>query len=248
MSDAQKLQLLTSPTPNGWKVTIMLEELREAGIDVGDVEVRTIRLEKGEQFEPSFVRVSPNQKIPGMIDGDRTLFESCAILQYLGEKYPSPLFPPGERRWDILPWLYWQAANVGPVFGNKLSYTRYMDDVPEAAKAHPLERFGKEALRLASVLDRQLEGRDYVCGDELTIADISMYPWLRGYKWSKVDITGCERVMDWLERVRARPGVERGLAYGVPKDEIDSWSKERREQYRRSGASIAANEKLRSDT
>jgi len=247
MSDAQKLQLLTSPTPNGWKVTIMLEELREAGVDVGDVEVRTIRLEKGEQFEPSFVRVSPNQKIPGLIDGDRTLFESCAILQYLGEKYPSPLFPPDDRRWDILPWVYWQAANVGPIFGNKLSYTRYMDDVPEAAKAHPLERFGKEALRLASVLDRQLEGHDYVCGDELTIADISIYPWLRGYKWSKVDITGGKHLMAWLERVRARPGVERGLAYGVPKDEIDSWSKERREQYRRRGAAIAAHEKWRSD-
>ena len=88
--------------------------------------------------------------------------ESCAILQYLGEKYPSDLFPQGERRWEILPWLYWQAANVGPVFGNKLSYTRYMDDVDDAAKAHPLERFLKEGRRLASVLNHRLEGRDYV--------------------------------------------------------------------------------------
>ena len=247
MSANAKLQLLTSPTPNGWKVTIMLEELREAGVDVADVEVRTINLGKGEQFEDFFTRVSPNQKIPGMIDGDRTRFESCAILQYLGEKYPSALFPQGERRWDILPWLYWQAANVGPVFGNKLSYTRYMDDVPEEAKAHPLERFRKEALRLSSVLDRQLEGRDYVCGDELTIADISIYPWLRGYKWSKVDITERKNVMGWIDRVRARPGVERGLAYGVPKDEIDSWSKERRNQFRSSGTTIAANEKLPED-
>ena len=102
-------------------------------------------------------------------------------------------------------------------------------------------------LRLASVLDRQLEGRDYVCGDDLTIADIAIYPWLRGYKWSKVDITARENVMTWIERVRARPGVERGLAYGVPKEEIDSWSKERRDQYRSRGATIASNEQLRSD-
>jgi len=241
---AMALELLTSPTPNGWKVTIMLEELREAGIDIGEVHVQTISLAEGEQFGEAFTRVSPNQKIPGLVDGDRTLFESCAILQYLGEKYPSPLFPQGDARWDILPWLYWQAAGVGPIFGNKLSYTRYMHEVEDAAKAHPLERFGKEALRLAAVLDRRLEGRDYICGHDLTIADIATYPWLRGYKWSKVDITGNANVMAWIDRVRARPGVERGLAYGVPKDEIDSWSKERRESYKKSGASIASNEKI----
>lgn len=239
------LELLTSPTPNGWKVTIMLEELREAGIDVGDVEVTHIELAKGDQFSPEFTRVSPNQKIPGLVDGEIRLFESCAILQYLGEKFPSRLFPAEHAaRWRILPWLYWQAAGVGPIFGNKLSYTRYMSDVGDAAKAHPLERFGKEALRLTGVLDRQLEGRDYLCGGDLTIADIAAYPWLRGYKWSKVDITPNANVMAWIDRVRARPGVERGLAYGVPKDEIDSWSKERRERYKKSGASIASNERL----
>ncbi len=242
------LELLNSPTPNGWKVTIMLEELREAGFDVGDVTVTTIELQKGEQFSPEFTRVSPNQKIPGLVDGDTRLFESCAILQYLGEKYPSPLFPADHTaRWTILPWLYWQAAGVGPIFGNKLSYTRYMGDVDEAAKAHPLERFGNEALRLAGVLDRQLDGQDYLCGDDLTIADIAAFPWLRGYKWSKVDITPNENVMAWIDRVRARPGVERGLAYGVPKDEIDSWSEERREAYKRRGASIASNENLLRD-
>ena len=107
----------------------------------------------------------------------------------------------------------------------------------------PCDRYA-ELLSLTRILDRQLEGRDSSCGDDLTIADIATYPWLRVYKWSKVDITGRANVMAWIDRVRARPGVERGLAYGVPKDEIDSWSKERRESYKRSGASIASNEAI----
>jgi len=241
------LALWTSPTPNGWKVTIMVEELREAGHDLSDLEVRTIDLSKGEQFSAEFTTHNPNQKIPVLIDGDRDVMESCAILQYLGEKYPSRLFPEGDARWEILPWVYWQAANVGPNFGNRLSYTRYMGDVPDEQKAHPLERFLKEARRLTSVLEKRLEGRDYICGSDLTIADIATYPWIRGWKWSKVDITDRPHVMQWVERVRARPGVGRGLAYGVPEDEIDKWSQKRRENYKASGASIANNEKLRSD-
>jgi len=159
----------------------------------------------------------------------------------------TPLLPAGEARWDVLPWVYWQAANVGPVFGNKLAYTRYITDVPDEARAHPLERFGKEARRLSGVLDRQLEGRPFVCGAAFTIADIAIYPWLRGWKWSQVDITDRPNVMAWIDRVRARPGVARGLAYGVPEDEIDRWSAKRRESYARGGASIASNERLRSD-
>ncbi|MEM7101197.1 MAG: glutathione S-transferase N-terminal domain-containing protein [Pseudomonadota bacterium] len=241
------MKLWTAATPNGWKVNIMIEELIEAGVDLPDVEVRTINLSKGEQFSPEFSSHNPNQKIPVLIDGDRSVMESCAILQYLGEKYPSPLLPLDEDKWDVIPWVYWQAANVGPNFGNKLSYTRYMDDVPPEAKAHPLERFGKEARRLVSVLDQQLERHDFVCGDELTIADISIYPWIRGWKWSKVNITEFDRVVAWVDRVRARPGVARGLAYGVPKDEIDQWSEERKAQYRNGGATIAGNQNLPDD-
>jgi GST-like protein len=238
---AMSLDIFTSPTPNEWKVTIMIEELREASVDLGDLRIRTIDLAAGEQFSDDFTRINPNQRIPAMIDGDRCLMESCAILQYLGEKFDTSLLPRGERRWDVLPWVYWQAANVGPAFGNKLSYTRYMADVDDEQKAHPLERFGREALRLAGVLDRRLEGQRFISGDDLTIADIAIYPWFRGYKWSKVDITHCPNVMAWITRVRARPAVERGLAYGVPKDEIDRWSQARRESYAKSGAVIAAN-------
>ena len=235
------MELWTSPTPNGWKVTIMLEELIEAGVDVGEVDVRVINLMKGEQFEDDFVARNPNQKIPTLRDNGKDIIESCAILQYLAEKHPTDLLPLDERKWDVMPWVYWQAANVGPVFGNKLSYTRYMDDVPSDLKQHPLERFNNEALRLVSVLDSKLGDNPWLCGDTFTIADIALYPWIRGWKWSKVNITTKPRVMDWVDRVRARPGVERGLAYGVPKDEIDQWSEERKARTAKSGASIASN-------
>ena len=238
------MELWTSPTPNGWKVTIMLEELIESGVDLGDFSVRTIELARGEQFADDFTERNPNQKIPVLRDGDRDVIESCAILQYLGEKFPTSLLPRDERRWDVIPWLYWQAAGVGPTFGNKLAYTRYMDSVPDEQKAHPLERFGNEALRLVSVLDAKLGDSPWVCGDDFTIADIALYPWLRGYKWSKVDITTKPRVVEWVDRVRARPAVGRGLAYGVPEDEVDRWSPERRASYRKSGSQIASNENI----
>ena len=233
------MELWTAATPNGWKVSIMIEELIEAGVNLGEVSVRNINLAKGEQFAEKFLAHNPNAKIPVLLDGERSVMESCAILQYLAEKFPTSLLPEGEARWDILPWVYWQAANVGPVFGNKLSYTRYMDTVAQEAKSHPLERFGTEALRLASVMDRQLQNHQWVAGDTFSIADIALYPWLRGWKWSKVDITRTPAVLDWVNRVRARPGVERGIAYGVPAGEIDQWSEERKAQYRRNGAQIA---------
>ena len=239
------LELWTSPTPNGWKVAIMVEELLEAGVNLDDLSLRTISLNKGEQFADDFTERNPNQKIPVLKDGDRNIIESCAILQYLGEKYPTDLLPQDDRRWDVIPWVYWQAANVGPIFGNKLSYTRYMPEVDDLKKEHPLSRFGSEALRLTSVLDRKLGDNEWICGDTFTIADIATYPWLRGYKWSKVDITAWPRVVDWVNRVRARPGVERGISYGVHKDEIDSWSKERRASYAKNGASIAGNESIK---
>ena len=134
------MELWTAATPNGWKVNIMVEELIELGIEVSEFKMRSINLQNGEQFSEEFTSHNLNQKIPVLVDGETSVMESCAILQYLGEKYPSSLLPSGAQRWEALQWLYWQAANVGPIFGNKLSYTRYMEDVPPEAKAHPLER------------------------------------------------------------------------------------------------------------
>ena len=242
------MELWSFATPNGWKVTIMIEELLEAGVNLPEVELRTVNIMNREQFEPDFTAINPNQKIPGLVDGDQTLMESCAILLYLGEKYPSPLLPQDESRWEVIQWLFWQAANLGPVFGNKLSYTRYMDDIPDEQKVHPLERFSNEAQRLLRVLNKRLEGRDYICGDQFTIADIACYPWVRGWKWSKIDITGHENVLAWVERIRARPAVERGLAYGFEPEQIDQWTEETKSRYARGGASIASNESIASDS
>ena len=119
---------------------------------------------------------------------------------------------------------YWQAANVGPVFGNKLSYTRYMDSVAQDAKAHPLERFGTEALRLASVMDRQLQNHKWVAGDTFSIADIALYPWLRGWKWSKVDITRTPAVLDWVNRVRARKSKRQEKSCAPTADAVVTWA------------------------
>ncbi len=240
------MELWTFATPNGWKVTIMLEELKEAGVALPAVQIRTVDIMQREQFSDAFTRVNPNQKIPGLVDGDTMLMESCAILLYLGEKFPSPLLPQDESRWDVIQWVIWQAANLGPTFGNKLSYTRYMDDIPAEQKAHPLQRFTLEAQRLLRVLDKQLEGRDHLCGDNFTIADIACYPWVRGWKWSKIDITGHANVVAWVDRVRARPAVERGLKYGFPEGEVDQWSQETKARYAKGGSSIASNESIAS--
>lgn len=241
------MQLLTAGTPNGWKVTIMLEELVEEGlITPADFEVNAINLLEGEQFSEAFTAHNLNQKIPVLIDGELSLMESCAILHYLAEKYRSVMLRDADR-WQVLQWLYWQAANVGPAFGNKLSYTRYMPDVPDIEKQHPLERFRKEARRLSAVLEKQLEQGPFVAGEQFSIADIAIYPWLRGWKWSKVDITDRPLINAWIERVRSRPAVERGLIYGTDKAEVDQWSEERKRQYAQTGASIASNDKLNTE-
>ncbi len=242
-SKEMTIELWTWATPNGWKVSIMLEELLEAGVELPPIEVRHVDIMNRQQFSDEFTDIVPNQKIPGLVHGDTKLMESCAILLYLGETFPSSLLPQDDSRWEVIHWLFWQAAGVGPIFGNKLSYTRYMDDVPAEQKAHPLERFNNEAQRLLRVLDRQLEGKDYICGD-YSVADIAAWPWVRGWKWSKVDVTGHANVMAWIDRVRARPAVERGITYGFPAEELDQWSEETKQRYAKGGASIASNDSI----
>ncbi|MEM1154892.1 MAG: glutathione S-transferase N-terminal domain-containing protein [Pseudomonadota bacterium] len=235
------IELWTAPTPNGWKVSIMIEELKALGIALPPLELYTVDLLNGQQFSDAFTAINPNQRIPALRHDGRCIFESGAILNYLGDTFPSSLLPADSQRWQVLPWVYWQVANLGPAFGNKLSYTRYMDDVEPIQKKHPLERFNKEAQRLLGILDTRLSAHDFICGDEYTIADIATWPWVRGWKWSKIDITPHEHVVQWVRRVRARPAVEKGIAYGAPQGESDQWSQETKARYQRLGTSMASN-------
>ena len=238
------MEFWTAATPNGWKVSIMLEELKQAGADLPAIAVHTVDLLAGEQFSDRFTALNPNQRIPVLVDQGRNIFESGAILQYLAEKFPSPLLPLDESRWDVLPWVYWQVANLGPAFGNKLSYTRYMEDVDAELKAHPLERFSNEAQRLLRILNQRLGNAPFICGEQFTIADIAAWPWVRGWKWSKINITLHDSVMAWVDRVRARPAVERGIAYGAPPGETDQWSEATKARYARTGTSMASNDTI----
>jgi len=221
------IDLYTAPTPNGWKITIMLEECEFP------YRVHLVDLSRGEQHADSFLAISPNGRIPAIRDGDLSLFESGAILQYLAET--SGRFLPSEprRRWDVLQWLHWQMSGVGPMVGQSISFNRYITEtVPYA-----IERYGRESRRLFEVLNHRLVGREYVC-DEVSIADFALYPWVRAHKWARVSIEGLDDLAAWLVRMRSRPGVERGIAVGVPRDEIDRWSAERKASYRRGGASM----------
>jgi GST-like protein len=221
------IELFTAPTPNGWKVSIMLEE---CGLPY---ELRTVNLGKGEQHEPWFVEVSPNGRIPAIRDDGYAVFESGAILHYLAEKSGKFLPAAAKQRFEVLQWLHWQMGGVGPMIGQSISFQRYIpEDVPYAKK-----RYASEGRRLLEVLDQRLGGREYVCGD-VSIADFALYPWVRAHRWARIPIDGLDNVLAWLARVRARPGVERGLSVGVPKDEVDQWSAERKASYRRGGGSM----------
>ncbi len=221
------IELFTAPTPNGWKISIMLEE---CGLDY---QVRAIDFAKREQLADWYLEICPNGRIPAIRDDGFSVFESGAILHYLAEKSGQFLPQESGRRWQVLQWLHWQMGGVGPMVGQSISFQRYIaEDVPYAKK-----RYANESRRLFEVLDRQLEGRRYVCGD-VSIADFALYPWVRAHRWARAPIDGLSNVEAWLTRVRARPGVERGLAVGVPEQEIDQWSAERKASYKRGGSSI----------
>jgi len=211
--NAQAIQYYGFPTPNGVKVSIMLEELGlpydAHKVDFGD----------GDQFTPEFLSVSPNNKIPAIIDPDgpggkpMPLFESGAILIYLAEKTGKLMPKDAAGRYQVLQWLMFQMGGIGPMFG-QLGYFTHFDgkDIEDPRAAN---RYIEESARLLEVLDGQLEGRDWVC-DDYSIADIAIAPWLRVlrdfYKAGDlVDWDDLENVPAYLERFLARPAVQAGL-------------------------------------
>lgn len=196
------IQLYTSDTPNGYKASIMLEEV---GLPY---EVHFIHLSKGEQRTPEFLKINPNGKIPAIVDTEngQTVFESGAILIYLAEK-TGKLFPAAPAaRMEVLQWLFFQMASVGPMLGQLWHFVGVKPEIPYA-----IERYRKETLRLYGVVDGRLANHRYIAGDTYTIADIATWPWLRVHGSIKIDVEPFPNVRRWLDEIAARPAVQKGI-------------------------------------
>ncbi|AXS40166.1 glutathione S-transferase N-terminal domain-containing protein [Breoghania sp. L-A4] len=194
-------------TPNGRKVSIMLEE---CGLPY---ETHAINIMQDEQFAPEFLEISPNNKIPAIVDRETgtTLMESGAILLYLAKKTGKFLPSDEAGYWKVMEWLMWQMGGFGPMLGQAHHFVHFNPDKAPYAT----ERYKKEARRLYGVLDRQLADNDYVAGD-YSIADMAIWPWASRFEWQDVDLNDFPSVKRWYLDVAARPAVQRG--YQVPKD------------------------------
>lgn len=197
------IELYTDATPNGWKVSIALEEM---GLPYN---VHHVRIRTGEQKQDWYVRLNPNGRIPTIVDTDNddfAVFESGAILIYLAEKTGTFLPRDSKARSVTIQWLMFQMAGIGPMQGQANVFYRYAPEkIPYA-----INRYQHECRRLFEVLDRRLAVGPYLAGDEYSIADIATWPWVRGYEWGGLSIDGLVHLGGWLERVAARPAVQRG--------------------------------------
>jgi len=203
------IQLYTWGTPNGKKVSIMLEEIELP------YEVHPINIGQGDQFKPEYLAINPNNKIPSIIDSDGpggkplTLFESGAILMYLAEK-TGKLWPADMRqRYLVIQWLMFQMGGVGPMFGQANYFFRLEENVPYA-----IERYHKEALRLYGVLEKALGQNEYLAG-KYSIADIATYPWVWRHEMHHVKLEEFPHVKSWYDKISERPAVKRGME--IPK-------------------------------
>jgi GST-like protein len=204
------LELLTSETPNGWKISILLEEL---GVEY---KVTPIALSKQEQKEDWYLALNPNGRIPTLIDhdnGDFALFESGAIMIYLAEKFGQFLPKDEKGRSVVLQWLMFQMSGVGPMMGQANVFLRYFPEKIPAA----IDRYQREVNRLFGVLDKRLADNEYLAGD-YSIADIAHYTWVRGHDWAGVPLEPYPNIQRWMALVGDRPAVQRGLAVPPPVD------------------------------
>jgi GST-like protein len=201
------IDLYTWTTPNGRKVSIALEEM---GLPYT---VHPIDIGKDEQFAPDFLKISPNNRIPAIVDrdADYALFESGAILMYLAEKTGKLMPKDTASRYRVIEWLMWQMGGIGPMLGQAHHFLKF-----NAGKApYAEERYANEAKRLYKVLNGRLEGRDFVAGD-YSIADISIWPWISRFEWQRIELNDYPNVKRWYLEIAKRPAVMKG--YAVPKD------------------------------
>ncbi len=201
------IEVFSWPTANGHKVHIMLEE---CGLPY---HVNPIDIGAGDQFQPDFLRVSPNNKIPAITDNDGpdgepiSLFESGAILIYLAEKTGKFLPKKAHEKYAVLQWLMYQMGGVGPMFGQNNHFRLYAPDKIEYA----INRYGNEAKRLCRVMDDQLRKTRYIAGESYSIADIAIFPWLRNWKNQGIDWADYPNLKRWFDEVEMRPAVQRGV-------------------------------------
>lgn len=197
------IDLYTSPTPNGYKVTILLEEL---GLPYA---VHAIDLSSGAQKEPWFTAINPNGRIPAIVDrdnGDFPVFESGAIMLYLAEK-TGKLIPADEKgRSRVVQWLMFQMGGLGPMMGQANVFARYFPEQIPAA----IDRYRRESRRLLEVIDGRLAENEYLAGD-YSIADIANFAWARIHEWPGVEIDGLDHLVRWMDAIAARPAVQRGV-------------------------------------
>ncbi|WP_445638476.1 Glutathione S-transferase [Nostoc sp. DSM 114161] len=196
------IDLYTFTTPNGRKASVMLEEV---GLPYN---VYKIDITKQEQFTPEYIAINPNSKIPAIVDGETGIkvFESGAILIYLAEKTDKLLPKDQKSRFQVLEWLMFQMAGVGPMFGQLNHFKRFAPEkIPYA-----IERYEKETLRIYGVLDKQLQDNEFICGD-YSIADIATYPWVAIYEFQGLTLDNYPNLQRWVETVQQRPAVQRGM-------------------------------------
>jgi GST-like protein len=200
------IDLYTWTTPNGRKASIMLEEV---GLPYT---AHAVDISKDEQFKPDFLKISPNNRIPAIVDRDNGyhLMESGAILIYLADKTGKLLPKDPDKRYRVIEWLMWQMGGPGPMLGQVHHFVRYNKGKAPYAE----ERYLKEAHRLYGVLDRRLAGREFVA-DEYSIADIAIWPWISRFEWQTIDMGQYANVKRWYLDIAKRPAVQRG--YDVPK-------------------------------
>jgi GST-like protein len=203
----QPIDLYFWPTPNGHKIRIMLEE---CGLPY---RIKPVDIGKGDQFKPKFLKISPNNKMPAIVDPDGpggepiSVFESGAILQYLGRK-TRKFYPRAEReRVEVDQWLFWQVGGLGPMAGQAHHFRLY---APEKVP-YGIERYTKETTRLYGVLDKRLKGRSFIAGD-YSIADIAVYPWVLPWERQGQVLDDFPNIKAWLARISARDGAQRGMS------------------------------------
>ena len=200
------IDLYTFGTPNGKKASIALEEM---GIPYN---VHVVDIMKDEQFEPQFLAISPNNKIPAIVDGEveLSLMESGAILFYLATKTGQFLPKDPHEYWQCMEWLMWQMGGFGPMLGQANHFLKFNPGKSEYAE----KRYGDEAKRLYEVLDKHLGQYDYVAGSEYSIADMAIWPWCARWEWQNIDMDALPNVKRWYIEIAGRPAVQRG--YSVP--------------------------------